>query len=186
MQIIIGREMLQAMRCFLILHFSPYSQIFFFPSQLVYKQLIVVAAIKHVFFFFLGCFSPPSLQNTVLTTRNWFLWRQRFKNGILVLSSTLWGNCSGNGQPNCTVLPFLANFIIAIYVTTWRHIEMMGNVCFAENWTKKKKKKSQTERVVSFKPTCRAIFVSRCCVLNTDTGSHTPPPTPLNKQLLFN
>lgn len=44
MQIMIGCERLQAMKCFQILYFP---RIFFSP--LVYIQLIVAAAIKHVF-----------------------------------------------------------------------------------------------------------------------------------------
>ena len=44
----IGCERLPAMKCFQILYFPPFSQNVFF-SLLVYIQLIVVAAIKHVF-----------------------------------------------------------------------------------------------------------------------------------------
>lgn len=47
MQIMIGCERLQAVKCFLILHFPAIFPDFFF--RLVYIQLIVVAAIKHVF-----------------------------------------------------------------------------------------------------------------------------------------
>lgn len=55
-----------------------------------------------------------------------------------LLHSSLGGTAAVMGH--LIVLPFLANFIIAIYVTTWRLSEMMGNVCLAENWTKKNHK----------------------------------------------
>lgn len=89
MQIMIGCERLQAMKCFLILYFPPFSQNFF--SWLVYIQLIVIAAIKHVFWV---ASSLPS--NITLTTGNWFLWKEHFKNGILVFSQAHRGKRMSN------------------------------------------------------------------------------------------
>lgn len=56
MQIMIGCERPKAMKCFRILSFLP-----FFSIQLVYIQLIAIAAIKHVFGLLLHSAHPLTL-----------------------------------------------------------------------------------------------------------------------------
>lgn len=96
MQIMIGCERLQAMKCFLILYF-PRS----FSSTCLHT---VSCRCCNKTCFWVG-YSLPS--NTTLTTGNWFLCGQNFKNGILVFCRTIhwWvykktdsaANCISNG-----------------------------------------------------------------------------------------
>lgn len=138
---------------------------------------------------FLGCFFLSlSLQNTFLTTGNWFLWRQHFKNGILVLSSTtLWGNkaanCIGNGPPNCTFLSSKFYHCHSCYdLAIWN-----CGKCSVYCWELDVWHKPNSNMTFYLSLRVMLYFVARCSILNAQlqeaTLLHTLSP---EKQFLFN